>query len=75
MKRDWLKKLRDEDGRKTAWVAKKLGVTANAVHKFESGDLNPSSDNIFGLADIFGDVVIDRFREERAQRQEVASDA
>lgn len=56
--------MRKKDGRSAPWVAGKLNVSRDAVYKWESGDLNPTPANIFGLAEIFGDEVIERFRAE-----------
>lgn len=71
--RKWLKALRKSRGHSAPWLAARIGVTRDAVYRWESGDLKPSSDNIFNLAKILGDVVIDKFRSEHEAR-EVAAD-
>mgnify|MGYP003313496116 CR=1 FL=1 len=49
-----IKRLRQERGITQADLASALGVTCQAVSKWESGTSDPSTSNLFSLAKLFG---------------------
>ena len=49
-----IKQLRTERGMTQEFVAESLGVSRQAVSKWESGITDPSTSNLFALAKLFG---------------------
>ncbi len=49
-----LKELRQINGLTQSQLADKLGCNQTAIGKYERGDLQPSIETLFKLADIFG---------------------
>ena len=64
MVRDWLKQLRRDARMSAAAVALKVGVSAETVYRWESGEKNPGRENMISLAGLFGSVVYEKFAEE-----------
>ena len=52
--KDKLRQLRKERGETQRQVAEDLGTTSRHYQKFESGEILPSLENFFALADHFG---------------------
>ena len=47
-----LKKIIDEKGLKTGWLAKQIGVSRVTLYRYLSGAINPSLSTIFHLSQI-----------------------
>jgi len=58
-----LRRLRERDGRSQAWVAHEVGVTAQVVSSWESGEYAPTAEHLRALAEYFG-VTMERFFKE-----------
>lgn len=58
-----IKKHREEKGFTQEYMAEKLGVSRQAVSKWENGVTEPSTSNLFALAELFG-VPIEDFMKE-----------
>lgn len=48
-----LKELRDKHGYSLQELANQVGVAKQSIHKFEKGMVNPSSDTLLKMADVF----------------------
>ena len=60
---DVIKKYREQKGFTQEYVASALGVSRQAVSKWETGKAEPSTSNLFALAKLF-DVPIEEFMKE-----------